>query len=366
MKTRLFSMILLVIFTGLTSCGDKETKHATSQTIQDRTPVKVTTKKVGSMATNSSSMISGTIQSKNKSTVSARMTGYVTQLNVKVGDRVSRGQIILSVKNDELPAKKAQASAAVAEAEAALKNVKINYDRLKALWEKESVTRKEWDDISTQYEMMKAKVKGAKEMYNEVNAVADLTRVKAPISGVVTEKMINMGDLANPGVPLMTIEGNQGYEVLSHVPDYQVAALKKGMELDCYIKAVDKTVKAKVTEISPSAINTGGQFAIKAALQLSPAEQKIIFPGMYASVKADLPENTHQTNSITVEKSALYERGQLTGVYTVSHQNTALLRWIRVGKDFGDRVEIVSGLNSGEEYVISDLSKLVDGIPVTK
>ena len=67
-----------------------------------------------------------------------------------------------------------------------------------------------------------------------------------------------------------------------------------------------------------------------------------------------------------MEKSALIQRGQLTGIYTVSNQNTALLRWIRVGKDLGDRVEVVSGLTSGEEYIVSNLSDLSDGIPVTK
>ncbi len=292
--------------------------------------------------------------------------GYVTSLKADVGDRVVAGQTILTIKNNELPAKKAQVRAGITEAEAALNNVKINYDRMKILWEQESITRKDWDDITAQYDMMKAKVNGAREMDNEINEVIALNTVRAPISGIVTAKMINMGDLVNPGVPLMSIEGNQGYEVLTYVSDHQIASVKMGMELDCHIKAIDKTVKAKVTEISPSSVNTGGQFAIKAALLLNKENRKVIFPGMFANVHTNFPSNVKKENCTTVEKTAIIYRGQLTGIYTISNQNTALLRWIRLGKDFGDRVEIVSGLTTGEEYVIGDLSNIVDGIPVSK
>jgi len=366
MNTRLFSLMILLVLGGLTSCGDKTAEQQSTDTIYNAEPVKVTTQQVGTQITNTITVLSGNIQSKNKATVSARMTGYVTQLNVNVGDKVSVGQTIIKIENNELPAKRAQVLANIAEAEAAQKNVKINYDRMKALWEKESITRKEWDDISSQYEMVKAKVTAAREMYNEVNAIVALTSIKAPISGVITSKMINMGDLVNPGVPLMSIEGNKGYEVVTYVSDNQISAMKLGMILDCHIKAIDKNIKAKVTEISPSAVNTGGQFVVKAALHLSPSEKNVVFPGMYANVQVDLPTVTNQTNRITIEKSALIERGQLTGIYTVSNQNTALLRWIRVGKDLGGRVEVVSGLKQGEEYVVGDLSNLVDGIPVTK
>ncbi len=366
MNTRLFSFIMFLVFVGLTACDNQATNHSSTETVFDKTPIKVTTQEVGSKTTGSTSVLSGTIQSKNNATVSARMMGYVTSLSAEVGDRVRAGQTILKIKNNELPAKKAQAQAGITEAEAALKNVKINYDRMQTLWQQESITRKEWDDISAQYDMMKAKVEGAKQMRNEIDEVIGLTVVKAPISGIVTARMINMGDLVNPGVPLMSIESDNGYEVVSYVSDYQISSVKKGMELDCHIKVLNKKVKARVTEISPSAVNTGGQFAIKADLRLSADEKKVVFPGMYANVHAALPRNENRTNCATVEKSALINRGQLTGVYTISSQNTALLRWVRVGKDFGDKIEIVSGLKSGEEYITGNLSDLVDGIPVSK
>jgi RND family efflux transporter MFP subunit len=285
-----------------------------------------------------------------------------------VGDRVVKGQKILTLKNNELPAKRAQIDAGIAEATVALQNVKVNYDRMKVLWEQESITRKDWDDISAQYQMMKAKVNAAESMRHEIDEVITYTTVTAPISGVISNKMINMGDLVNPGVPLMTIEGDQIYEVVTSVSDAQISHIKKGMLLDVEIKSLGQHLSAVVSEISPSAVNTGGQFSLKAELKLNKEERKNIFPGMYANVYIDLPDNTstHKTSLLMVDKSALVQRGQLTGLYTVSNQGTAMLRWVRTGKDFGDAVEIVTGLAPGEEYIVSDLSQLVDGTPVQK
>lgn len=89
---------------------------------------------------------------------------------------------------------------------------------------------------------------------------------------------------------------------------------------------------------------------------------------MYANVYLDLSETSPQNTSsvLIVDKSALFQRGQLTGLYTVSNQGTAMLRWVRTGKDFGDAVEIVTGLVPGEEYIVSDITQLIDGTPVQK
>lgn len=359
----LFLLSIALLFA--TSCGE-ESADVHSQNIPTREPITVMTKVAGNQSTNAPDIFSGKIQAKDKATVSARMMGYVTALNVDIGDRVSVGQTILSIKNNELPAKRGQIDASINEAKAALRNVKVNYDRMKILWEQESITRKEWDDISAQYDMMKAKVEGAQAMRTEIDEVIAYTRVAAPISGVVTAKMINSGDLVNPGVPLMTIESNRGYEVATFVSDGQISHIKKGMSIDVEIKPLGKRVKAIVSEISPSSINSGGQFGVIADLKLDAAEVKNVFPGMYANVYMDLPSSTNQATAtkLMIDKSALVERGQLVGIYTVSNQGTALLRWVRTGKETGNEIEIVSGLIAGEEYIISNIDQLEDGVPV--
>ncbi len=368
MKTLKIYFLIATAGLLLASCSQESASDHGAVDVPARTPIPVKTQVAGTQSAINPVILSGKIQAKEKATVSARMMGYVTSLNIEVGDRVTAGQTILTIKNDELPAKRSQIEAAIAEANVALQNVKVNYDRMKILWDQESITRKEWDDVSAQYEMMKAKVDGANSMRTEIDEVIAYTRVSAPISGVVTAKMINRGDLVNPGVPLMTIEGNRGYEVATNVSDGQISQIKKGMLLDVEIKSLGKRVKAVVSEISPSAVNTGGQFGITADLKLDASELKKVFPGMYANVYATLSPSLSHTNETTlmVDKSALVERGQLVGLYTVSNQETAILRWIRTGKDYGNEIEVVSGLSAGEEYIISNIDQLVDGLPVSK
>lgn len=367
MKSLIILTFVSIMSLLLASCGSQTAEDNTTP-IEDRTPVAVKTKVAGVQSSSTPTVLSGQIQAKNQATVSSRMMGYVTSLNLEVGDRVSAGQTILNIKNNELPAKRAQIDASITEAKAALQNVKVNYDRMKILWEQESITRKEWDDISSQYDMMKAKVDGANSMRSEIDEAMTYTKVVAPISGVITAKMINRGDLVNPGVPLMTIEGNQGYEVATSVSDAQIGQIKKGMTLDVDIKPLKKRVKATVSEISPSAINTGGQFRVIADLKLDKADLKMVFPGMYTNVYAPLlpSESSSESTALIIDKSAIVERGQLVGIYTISNQETAMLRWIQTGKDYGESIEVVGGLKAGEAYVISNIDQLVDGVPVTQ
>lgn len=350
----------------LTSCGQASENNKIK--IASRSPISVSTEIANSQSADNMEILSGKIQAKNKATVSAQMMGYVSSLKVKIGDKVKAGQTILTIKNNELPAKRNQINASINEANASLKNVKINYDRLKVLWEQQSITRKEWEDISTQYEMMKAKVEGATSMRNEVDQVIAKTIVTTPISGVVTTKLINQGDLVNPGVPLMTIESNNQYEVATNISDKYISQIKKGMSVNVEIEPLGKQLKAIISEISPSALNTGGQFGILADLILDNDDLKNIFPGMYANVFVKVSDRINEkTNSnIMIDKSALITRGQLVGLYTVSQQGTALLRWVRTGKESGNKIEIVSGLNAGEEYITSNIDQLVDGVPISK
>ena len=363
MKNQFYFLLLMIGILSITACSSAEHQESAGESLFDQEPISVTTKIAGQQKTAAGTVLSGNIISKEEATVSARMSGYVKSLKVKVGDKVSKGQTIMNLNSQELPAKRAQAQAGVRQAEAGLKNVKINYDRMEALWNQSSITKKEWDDIKAQYEMAQAQLEGAQQVYNEVNQIVGLTSVKSPISGVVTNKVINNGDLVNPGTPLLTIENDQSFEVLTYVSDVQLTHIKKGAKVNCQIQALKKDIPAVISEIAPSANGTGGQYAIKATLNLDKSDLHKVSSGMYANVIIDLPFD-FESRSLYVPKEALFQRGQLTGIYTISKQNTALLRWVRTGKNLGDQIEIVSGLQDGEKYIIDLPSGLVDGIPV--
>jgi RND family efflux transporter MFP subunit len=218
--------------------------------------------------------------------------------------------------------------------------------------------------MTARFEMVKAGLEGAKQMRNEVMAQFSYANITAPFGGIITNTFIKEGDMANPGMPLVSVEGSGKLQVTAMVSETDISKIKQGMPVSIIIKSMNKKVDGKVSEVSLSAKNTGGQYLVKVNLD---EMDKTILSGMFVNVQfpiekiADTNEGSEQ---VLVPESALVKQGQLTGIYTVAN-NTAILRWLRIGKTFGDKVEVLSGLSSKEPYIISAEGKLFNGAKVS-
>ena len=308
---------------------------------------------------------SGKIESENSANLSTRMMGYVTKVNVKVGQNVSAGQLLVSINNTDLLAKKAQVDASITQATAGYNNAKKDYDRFVNLFAQQSASQKELDDMTARYEMAKAGLEAAKQMRNEVMAQFSYSNITAPFSGTVTNTFVKEGDMANPGMPLVSIEGASRLQVTAMVSESDISNVKNGMPVIINVKSLNKEVAGKVSEVSLSAKNTGGQFLVKVILDKM---DKTILSGMFVNVQFQKAKkeitSTVKSDIVLVPESALVRQGQLTGIYTVGSGNVAILRWLRIGKTFGSQVEILSGLSSDEQYIVSAEGKLFNGAKV--
>jgi len=310
---------------------------------------------------------SGKIEAENSATVSTRMMGYITKLNVKVGQKVSVGQLLVSINNTDLQAKKAQVDASILQATAGYNNAKKDYDRFTTLFNQQSASQKELDDMTSRYEMAKAGVEGAKQMRNEVLAQFSYSNITAPFSGEVTNTYIKEGDMANPGMPLVSIEGASQLQVTAMVSESDITSITNGMNVNVLIKSTNQELAGQVVEVSGSAKNTGGQYLVK--VNLKNAGSKVL-SGMFVNVQfpiANQPKTTTTTKSdkVLVPESALLHQGQLTGIYTIGTGNIAILRWLRIGKTVGNKVEILSGLSNNEQYIVSAEGKLYNGVKIS-
>lgn len=169
--------------------------------------------------------------------------------------------------------------------------------------------------------------------------------------------------MASPGIPLVSIEGASRLQVTAMVTESDIHKIQNGMEVTVHVKSLNKEVSGKVTEVSQSARNTGGQFLVKVTLY--ELNEKIL-PGMFANVQFQVEKNNEvlsEETRVLVPTNALVKKGQLTGIYTVA-EGKAYLRWIRIGKTYGDQIEVLSGLSSKEPYIISAESKLFNGASV--
>lgn len=309
--------------------------------------------------------ISGQIEAAQSANISTRVMGFITMLKVKVGDHVSRGQLLVTISNQDILAKRSQADAMIGEAQASLKSAQKDYDRFTVLYNQQSATAKELDNVTLQYSAAKSRLEGAKQMRNEANAMLGYTSLTAPFSGIVTQKLADAGSMASPGMPILTIEQSGSYQVSAAVPENSISQIQQGTEAIVTINAIDRIIKGTVAQINPSSQYTGGQYIIKVSI---PDKDKTgLYAGMYANVSIPVKQAVavEKTGSaVIVPLSSIVLKDQLTGLYTIGSNNTALLRWVRLGKTYGDNVEVLTGLEKHEQFVVSAEGKLYNGVPV--
>jgi len=356
---KIFTTIITLSLALAISCG-KEQKAIVN------TEPAIAVKVSGIAADNNNPYVtaSGKIEAENSANVSTRMMGYVTKVHVKVGQKVNAGQLLVSINNTDLQAKKAQVDASILQATAAFNNAKKDYERFTALFNQQSASQKELDDMTSRYEMAKAGLEGAKQMRNEVLAQFSYSNITAPFAGEVTNTFVKEGDMANPGMPLVSVEGASHLQVTAMVSENDITSIKSGMTAKVLVKSTNESLTGTVSEVSLSAKNTGGQYLVK--INLGKTDAKVL-SGMFVNVQFPLANKskTTTTDTVLVPESALVHQGQLTGIYTIGTGNVAILRWLRIGKTFGNQVEVLSGLAATETYILSADGKLYNGVKIS-
>ncbi|RUT79895.1 efflux RND transporter periplasmic adaptor subunit [Ancylomarina longa] len=353
-KKLLMIGLMIVSFIGLQSCG-KDT--ATNKSQATKLNVKLGTVKIENQPEILS--FSGKLEAATHSNLSTRLMGQIAKYYVEIGQKVNKDQLLLQIHDKDILAKKAQIKANLLEAEAAFKSAEKDFHRYTTLFEQKSASQKELDDITTHYNMAKARVAAVKQMVLGVDEMLRYASIRAPYSGTITRKYMNEGDLASPGMPLLAIEQAKQFKVIARIPETDIAKIKKNDLVKVQIRAIgNKDLDGVVTEVNPSALYTGNQFEAKVMLNADAIQKENLYSGMYAKILLEKGGSPR----ILLPKKALFQKGQLTGVYTVSQMNTAILRWVRTGKTMGDKVEILSGLNDGEKYILSYEGKIWDGV----
>lgn len=350
-----------LIITAFASCSGDEQIAAIKRTDK---PVAVT---VATPSSNNENKItaSGVIEAVKTAAISTRVMGRITSVKVKLGDKVRKGQLLVTISDEDIRAKRAQTQAMIAEAEAALIAAQKDYDRFAALYKQQSATAKELENVTLQLSAVQSKAEAARQMKNEVNAMLNYTALTAPFDGVITQKNAEEGAIANPGMPLLVVENSGEMQVSVSISEADINALKLNQTANVEVKSNRQTFTGTVTQINPSSQFSGSQYVAK--ISIPATERKNLYAGMYVNVAlaADRKENK-SIGTVLVPVSSIVYKDELTGIYTISSENTAMLRWVRLGKTYGDKVEVLSGLAANETYIISSDAKLSNGAPVVK
>ncbi|MHB8910703.1 MAG: efflux RND transporter periplasmic adaptor subunit [Syntrophales bacterium] len=348
----------------LLGCGEKVTPGAAQVKRQTISGVSIATLSPTSVDEFTEAM--GTVKAAKTSHVASRVMGTVTSLLVKEGDAVEKGQLLLTIDDRDVVQKVRAAEAGHQEAIKALESAKQNLEltdmthrRYKTMYEAKAISRQEMDQFDTQkkvaaldYERVQEMVNRASAGLSEAKIYLGFTGVTSPVKGLVTEKKTEAGSMAVPGMPLLTVEDTSAYHAEITVDERLSGTVRTGMPVMVSIEAINRRLSGKVTEILPAVDPQSHSFTVKISVS-GPGLRS----GLYA--KARIPRGKREM--ILAPKTAVVEKGQLTGVYAVDGQGIVSYRLIRTGTEYDGKWEILSGLKAGDRIIVQGVEKAVDG-----
>jgi len=297
--------------------------------------------------------VTGTVKAKNSAQLAARISATVSEVQVREGDQVRRGSLLVTLAALESTAGATGAAHAVEEALARKRLADVTYERFARLFQEQAVTRQELDTRRAEREMADQSLARAREVARAAAAVAGYTRVTAPLDGVVSARMVDPGSTVFPGMPMLTIEEGGTYRLELAVPAALRGKVALGMSLPVFLDGDSRTVTG--AEIVPTVDPVSRTFTLKLDL---PA--KGLHSGQFGRARLRVGE----TQGLLVPQRAVLERGQLTFVWVVDNGNIARMRLVKPGTVLDKRVEILAGLSAGERIVVAGMEKVTDGARV--
>jgi RND family efflux transporter MFP subunit len=334
----------------------------------------------------------GVVQARLSSTLTSRIVAPVVAVRVNPGDRVHAGQLLVELDSRELAAnaRRALASSDAADqatraaqseceaADAAVLLADTNLRRITRLQERRSATQQELDEATAsaraataratsaraQIEQATAAAASARAASDTASVTASYARITAPFDGLITEKLIEPGNMAAPGTPLLRLEATDGFRVEVRMDESRAALVSPGQTLAVSIRSgsearVASVLWGTVTELARAIDADARTSLVKIRIDAAAHERESLRSGMFATVQ--LPGPLRQT--LRVPASAIVRHGQVATVFVID-KDQARLRLVQAGATDSHQTEILSGLDAGEVVVVSPPPVLVDRTPV--
>lgn len=332
------TLSLAVLSAGLlASCSSSSSSKATEEQSADTVRL-VEVAPAEMRALNLSEEFTAQLEAKVVNNITAQAGGRLKQLLVKVGDRVAAGQAVARMEATQ-----------AAQAQIQLADAKTNFARMDELYKVGGVSKAQW-------EQAKSAVDQAKLAYGNA---AENTVLRSPISGFVTAKNYDNGDMTSPQLPVVVIQQIAPVKAVIGVSEQYYSYLKKGAAATLSVDALgEETFSGIVTNIFPTLDPV--THTVSAEIEVANKDLKLR-PGMYARVHLDFGTK----EALTVpDKAIVRQAGSGARYVYVFSGGKAVYRAVELGQQQGDLYEVVSGLNAGDQVIISAPSNLKNGLSV--
>lgn len=309
----------------------------------DAAPGGLATQRIDLESAPAERLLDGTVEAVNQSTVSAQTAGRVAEILFDVNDVVPAGAVIVRIRSTEQVAGLTQAQAALKEAVAREAEAQTRYQRIHDMYQRRVVAKATLDEASAARDAAVARLVAARAGLDAAREGVAYTEIRAPYSGVVTQKHVQVGETVAPGAPLMTGASLDALRVVVEVPQSVIEQVRQVRKAAVYVDG--GRIEATGLTLFPAAQSESNTF--RARIEL-PKGVKGLAPGMF--VKVGL--STGEASRLLVPRSAVVERSEMRALYVVAPDGRVALRQVRLGHARGDRVEILAGLAAGETIAL--------------
>jgi RND family efflux transporter MFP subunit len=346
------------LFVGITlllsSCSSEQKVNANTQAVvHNLNVIIVTTSVVPDVLA-----AVGTVRAFQTSQLASQATGTITQVRVREGERIRRGETLALTDQaaptaalDRALATEAAAGNELAAAQSDLTLAESTLGRYRSLFEKQIISRQQFDEIGARRQsalahrdLAQAAQVQAKAAVSEARTVLDFTRVIAPFDGIVTERKVDPGAMASPGLPILAVEDVSRYRLEASVNEHDLRYVRLGDRVPVSVDVLgDAQFMGRIAQIVPTADAASRTFVVKIELPANDAFRS----GLYGHAQL----SRGQKPSLLVPQSAVVQRGQLLAAYVLDQDQIANLRYVALGRRTGSQVEILAGMQNGERVV---------------
>ncbi len=286
----------------------------------------------------------GSTEAVYETTLGSRLLAKVVAVHFHAGQLVNKGDVLIELDDADLRAQLDQATAVVAAASATFDQAKTEYDRIKQLREQQAASPLELTRVTNTMRSTQADLERAKKARVEAETRLNYATIRAPMTGRIVDKRVNVGDTVSPGEPLVSMYDHTHMRLVAVVRESLAHRLSIGQTVGVRVDTMNKTCQGKVEEIVPQATAATRSFQVKVAGPCPPG----VYPGMFGRLEVPLdPQKV-----VYIPQKAVIEIGQLTMVDVVDH-STVSRRLVRLGRTTNDDVEVLSGLKAGEQVALN-------------
>ena len=293
----------------------------------------------------------GAVEAIRTSTLSAQVAGRIVELRVAAGDVVAKGQVLARIDEREAAQGVAAGQAQVARAEADLANATASLERTKKLIAQNFISKAALDKAQADFDSARAQLAAARASTSQAATVQGHTVITAPYAGLVAERLVELGDMAQPGKPLLTLFDPKDLRAVAYLPQDRVAAIRTGAAT-VEILALNQRIRAERVTVLPSADPRTHTTQVRVDL---PGGLKGVYPGQFARVHF----NTGSARKLTIPAQSVVYRSEVAGAYVVAANGEISLRQLRLGEAAGENgIEVLAGITPGEKVALDPVAAL--------